>query len=183
MIVHPWGWPPRGSPYETGAFQYRENRMKTAMIAALSCAVLCVPLMTFSAGALQCTGGQANLTAESGAQRNFMFNRPMGMRFESIEYTIDVEGKAATELSDIPEPSDVDGMGLYVSVGSLEPKELKYVEKAGNCLQYRAWVAMTSEDASLITIWGEHLNDQPKICFDSSGKAQLKLLVDVNQKK
>jgi len=124
------------------------------------------------------------MTATRGIERTPKFRRPgLGMGFASVEYSIALEGRTAVDFADIPEPRDAHGMSLYVSVGSLEPKELKYVEKTGACLQYRAWAAMTRQDVAVFTIWGEHANDQPKICFDGAGKGSLRLLVDVNTSK
>jgi len=108
------------------------------MIAALSCALLCGPLATFSAKALQCEGGQANVTATKGSHRNALVYRSgLGRDCSSIEYNIDIEGASAVDFAEIPSPRDVDGMALYVVVRSLRPKELIYAEKAGRCPHFR----------------------------------------------
>jgi len=93
-----------------------------------------------------------------------------------------VEGRSEIDLAEIKEPAEVDGMSLHLVIGSLAPKELKYVEKTKECLRFGAWIADKTQDLSLITVWGDGVTTSPTICIDGSGSARLKLMADVNEK-
>lgn len=94
----------------------RENRMKTAMSAALTCALL-APL---SASALECSAGQANLTL---TQVGSIERTPgqSGVNLSAVRYRAGLNGTSAITGEALDEGYQEESIRLYVSVGTVKP--------------------------------------------------------------
>lgn len=146
--------------------------MRTAMIAALSCALLCGPLVASSAHALQCEKGQASLKLDS---RGVLTNgREEG-------YTATVRGNPGLDYADIPEVSNVSSLNIYFTADSIPTVALPYTHKASPerpCLYFSDRTLETESGVEVEVLAGGGART-PHICFATTTTRDAAFALDI----
>jgi hypothetical protein len=147
--------------------------MRTAMIAALPCALLCSLLSASPAHALQCESGQASLTLTKQGQA------PNGTR---AYYTAVVRGMSALDFADIPDVKNVSSLNLYFVSGSNPAVALPYKRKFSDpstCLYFADGSVEVNDDVSVKVLAG-HAARTPHICYRAARDMGFALDIEVH---
>ena len=145
--------------------------MKTAMIAALSGALLC-GLLSTQTYAFECEKGQASVQLEYDGMA------PNG-HFES--YLALVRGKATLDFDRVPDLQEVERMDLYIVSGSNTLALVPYLGKVQSftqpCLKFDS--GMIRGESMTFFIPG-HGGPAPRLCYSGGGDFQLDLDMEVS---
>jgi hypothetical protein len=178
MIVHAWGGPPYGRPTETGAFQHKETSMKTAMIAAFSCALLA----SFSVSALQCPMGQAVVTVGKPESKT----RPPvgdGPTLSATSFATTVVGMSEVGLAELTSSHRIQTLEMMVGYKGRDPVPLKFSYLAQgmgkSCAYFRSFQTEKLERNGILRVEGADGN-APELCFDGPNRITAALTVEIN---
>lgn len=147
--------------------------MRTSMIAALSCALLCSLLSASPAHALQCESGQASLTLTSHGLAN---------NGTKAYYTAVVSGMSALDFADIPDVKDVSSLDVYFVSGSNPAVALPYMGKRSDpstCLYFSNGSVAVNAAVSVKVLAG-HGARTPHICYRTARDMGFALDIEVH---
>ncbi len=144
--------------------------MRTAMIAALSCALLCGPCAALHAQGYQCESGQASLRLQYVGHYDGIELAPEHSEPSPFElYQVQVFGKSTLDYADVPGVQGVDSLKIHLVVAQNSPVELAYRGRGdlgpNTSLNFDYWWRRRDETTALFWVMGEDARHYPRVDF------------------
>lgn len=153
--------------------------MRTAMIAALSCALLCGPLPALS---LDCPVGDARAVL-AGTREVVRPPQGDGATLSATVADIQLLGVSALDVEALEKSHQLRTLALFVQYKQREPVSLKFravsSELGQTCLQFDSFSTTSLDRRGFVGIYGSSADKEPEICFVGS-KVQMRLTAEVN---
>ena len=154
--------------------------MRTAMIAALSCALLGGPLPALS---LECPVGDAGAVL-AGAKEIVRPPEGDGATLSATAADIRLIGVSALDVDALQKTHELRSLVVFVQYQQRDPVNLKFRalsrEFGQTCLQFDRFNTTSLERRGFVSIYGVAADKEPELCFGSSNQVQMRFTAEVN---